>query len=155
MKEPPFDRADGAATAGNAARDEKARIDRWTLFRDVAVFQGKLILDNIKDVVLVPISLGAALVSLFNRDGETGRQFYGVLHAARRVEDWLDKYADADRIPTPSYAQKQDGESIDLLVVRIEDLVKRQYERGGVTANAKDAIDRALDTLQEKLARRG
>jgi hypothetical protein len=33
--------------------------------------------------------------------------------------------------------------------------VKRQYERGGVTANAKDAIDRALDTLQEKLARRG
>lgn len=147
MTEPPFDGADDEPTPGGT------RIDRWTLFRDVAVFQGKLVLDNIKDLTLVPISLGAAVISLFNRDGDTGRQFYGVLHAARRVEDWLDKYGDADRIPVPPFAQKREGESIDVLLARLEDLVKRQYERGGVTANAKDAIDRALDALQAKLGR--
>ncbi|MBX3492273.1 MAG: hypothetical protein KF899_04895 [Parvibaculum sp.] len=133
---------------------DRPPIDRWTLFRDVAVLQGKLVLDNVKDLVLVPISIGAATISLFNRDGDTGRQFYNVLHAARRMEDWLDKYGDADRIPAPHFAQRQEGESIDTLIDRVEDLVKRQYERGGVTASAKDAIDRALDALQEKLARR-
>jgi len=133
---------------------DRPPIDRWTLFRDVAVLQGKLVLDNVKDLVLVPVSIGAAAISLFNRDGDTGRQFYNVLHAARRMENWLDKYGDADRIPVPTFAQGQEGESIDALIDRVEDLVKRQYERGGVTANAKDAIDRALDALQEKLARR-
>lgn len=130
---------------------DRPPIDRWTLFRDVAVLQGKLVIENVKNLVLVPISIGAAAISLFNRDGDTGRQFYNVLHAARRMEDWLDKYGDADRIPAPPFAQGQEGESIDVLIDRVETLVKRQYERGGVTANAKDAIDRALDALQEKL----
>jgi len=150
VTKPPFDRAEGAPAGGKTASG-KNRIDRWTLFRDVAVLQGKLVLDNVKDLVLVPVSIGAAAISLFNRDGDTGRQFYNVLHAARRAERWLDKFADADRMPPPPYARNQEGESIDTLIDRVEDLVKRQYERGGVTANAKDAIDRALDALQEKL----
>ena len=74
--------------------------------------------------------------------------------AARRLEDWLNKYGDADRIPAPGFAVKQEGESIDAMIARLEELVKRQYERGGVTANAKDAIDRALDAVHEKLRKR-
>lgn len=126
-------------------------VTRWVFLRDVAVFQGKLVLDSVKDLLLSPVSLGAALISLFNREGETGRQFYDTLHAARRLEDWINKYGDADRVPPPDFAVKREGESIDAMVNRIEDLVKRQYERGGLTASAKDTIDRALDSLHEKL----
>ncbi|MEQ8267345.1 MAG: hypothetical protein RH982_09115 [Parvibaculum sp.] len=127
------------------------QITRWVLLRDVAVFQGKLVLDSVKDILLSPVSLGAALFSLFNREEETGRQFYDVLHAARRFEDWINKYGDADRVPPPGFAVKQEGESIDTMVNRLEELVKRQYERGGLTASAKDAIDRALDAVHQKL----
>ncbi|MCF8470577.1 MAG: hypothetical protein K9G30_07315 [Parvibaculum sp.] len=129
-------------------------VTRWILLRDVTVFQGKLVLDNLKDILLSPVSLGAALISLFNREGETGRQFYDVLHAARRAEDWINKYGEADRLPPPGFAVKQEGESLDAAVNRLEELVKRQYERGGLTANAKDAIDRALDAVHNKLHRR-
>lgn len=147
----------------NAHRDEahdertipnEPRITRWVLLRDVTVFQGKLVLDSVKDILLSPISLGAALFSLFNREEETGRQFYEVLHAARRFEDWINKYGDADRVPPPGFAVKQEGESIDTMVNRLEELVKRQYERGGLTASAKDTIDRALDAVHRKLRRR-
>lgn len=130
-------------------------VTRWVLLRDVAVFQGKLVLDSVKDILLSPVSLGAALISLFNREGETGRQFYDTLHAARRFEDWINKYGDADRVAPPDFAVKREGESIDGMVNRLEELVKRQYERGGVTASAKDAIDRALDAVHEKLRGRG
>lgn len=128
-------------------------VTRWVLLRDVAVFHGKLVLDGMKDILLSPVSLGAALISLFNKEEETGRQFYEVLHAARRLEDWLNKYGDADRIPAPGFATRQEGESIDAMIARVEELVKRQYERGGLTANAKDAIDRALDAVHDKLRR--
>ena len=135
-------------------RNEPA-VTRWVLLRDVTVFQGKLVLDSVKDILLSPVSLGAAVISLFNREGETGRQFYDTLHAARRVEDWINKYGDADRVAPPGFAVKRDGESIDGMVNRLEELVKRQYERGGLTASAKDAIDRALDAVHEKLRGRG
>ncbi|MAU59718.1 hypothetical protein [Parvibaculum sp.] len=134
--------------------ENEPAVTRWVLLRDVAVFHGKLVLDGLKDILLSPVSLGAALISLFNKEHETGRQFYEVLHAARRLEDWLNKYGDADRIPAPGFAVKQEGESIDAMIARLEELVKRQYERGGVTANAKDAIDRALDAVHEKLRKR-
>ena len=133
------------------AVDNNPGATRWVLLRDVAVFQVKLVLDGLKDILLSPVSLGAAALSLFNKEGETGRQFYEVLHTARRLEDWLNKYGDADRIPAPGSAVKQDGESIDATIARLEELVKRQYERGGVTASAKDAIDRALDAVHDKL----
>ncbi len=94
-------------------------VTRWVLLRDVAVFQGKLVLDSVKDILLSPVSLAAALISLFNREGETGRQFYDTLHAARRVEDWINKYGDADRVAPPGFAVKREGESIDGMVNRL------------------------------------
>lgn len=139
--------------AGGPVIGKEPAVTRWVLLRDVAVFHGKLVLDGLKDILLSPVSLGAALISLFNREDETGRQFYEVLHAARRLEDWLNKYGDADRIPPPGFAVKREGESIDAMIARVEELVKRQYERGGVTASAKDAIDRALDAVHDKLRR--
>lgn len=128
-------------------------VTRWILLRDVTVLQGKLLLDSVKDLLLAPVSLGAAAVSLFKRDGDTGRQFYEVLHVARRLEDWINKYGDADRIPPPDFAIRREGESIGVMVARIEDLVKRQYQRGGMTASAKDAIDRALDAVHARIRR--
>lgn len=141
-------------SSGPILKNEPA-VTRWVLLRDVAVFHGELVLDGLKDILLSPVSLGAAAISLFNKEDETGRQFYEVLHTARRLEDWLNKYGEADRIPAPGFATKQEGESIDVMVARLEELVKRQYERGGLTASAKDAIDRALDAVHDKLRARG
>lgn len=47
--------------------------NRWEFLRDVAVFQLKLVIDNLRDLALVPISLGAALVDLFSRENEKAR----------------------------------------------------------------------------------
>jgi hypothetical protein len=38
--------------------------ERWKFLRDVAVFQLKMFLDNLRDLVLMPVSLGAALLDL-------------------------------------------------------------------------------------------
>ena len=38
--------------------------DRWALLRDIAVLQVKLVVDGARDLVLVPISLVAGLISL-------------------------------------------------------------------------------------------
>jgi hypothetical protein len=49
--------------------------------------------------------------------------------------------------PRSPQAAPADPASIDALVGRLERLIVEQYERGGMTASAKAAIDRSLDAL--------
>ena len=55
---------------------------RWQLIRDLAVFQLKLGLDALRDVVLSPISLIAGSVDLFLSGEQAGKRFYSVLVAS-------------------------------------------------------------------------
>lgn len=118
---------------------------RWELIRDVLVFQLKLVLDAVRDFALSPLSIGAGVLDLVSGDEPAGRRFYAVLRLGQRAERWLDLYRPAGRL--------EGGEElpgVDSVVARVEALLAQQVERGGVTAQAKAAIDRSLDALSRK-----
>jgi hypothetical protein len=120
-----------------------ARTDRWTLLRDVVVLQGKLILDGLKDLVLGPVSIVAAIVGLvFERD-RPGRHFYAVLRGARELDEWVDLYG-AEEHATSAAEPK----GLDAHVRKLEALLVAQHGRGGLTRRAQQAIDQAIDALQ-------
>ena len=114
---------------------------RWSLLRDVLVFQLKLAVDAARDVLLVPISLGAALLDLVTGTERPSLYFRQVLTAGQQTEEWINLFGGAE--PT----EHREGARIDRVVERMEAMLVDQYERGGITAQAKDAIDRSLETL--------
>jgi hypothetical protein len=65
---------------------------RDTILRDVLVFQVKLWLEGFKDVVLMPLSLGAALVDLIFRRSTKRGTLYSVMELGDRFERWVDLY---------------------------------------------------------------
>jgi hypothetical protein len=135
-----------------ATDGDSASSSRWQLIRDLAVFQLKLGLDALRDLVLSPISLIAGIVDLFASGEQAGKHFYSVLVAGRRTEAWINLFGELDRVaPRGEAADGAERASVDAIVERMERLLVEQYERGGVTASAKIAIDRGLDAL----ARRG
>ena len=116
------------------APDGPPERDRWNLIRDIAVLQAKLLADAVRDLLLAPLALVAGLVDLV-RPG--GRLFDEVLALGRRTDRWINLFgheAEADA-------------SLDQLAARLEERIRQQYEAGGVTAQAKDAVDRALDAV--------
>ena len=117
---------------------------RWELLRNVLAFQLKLAVDALRDVVLSPISLGAALLDLVSGTDRDPLYFEQVLTLGRRTEGWINLFGAAPGA--------DEGPGIDRLVERVEALVVEQYERGGMTAQAKDAIDRSLDVLATRVA---
>lgn len=125
-------------------------VDRWTLMRDVTVFQGKLVLDGLRDLLLSPISIAAALIGIIGGGDKPGRQFYDLLYLGKRSEKWINLFGAASHVTPPTF-DKEDSESIDALVDRLETVARRQYEKGGLTQNAKDAVDRALDAVNKGL----
>ncbi len=131
--------------------------DRWTLVRDAFVLQFKLIVDGLRDFLLVPASIVAAIISLAdNRDGKPGPQFYQLLGIGKQSERAIDLFGAYRNAPPEVHSEYGFGDiKIDDLVERVETFVVDEYKKGGVTAQAKERIDRALDSIQRNLREAG
>ena len=129
--------------------------DRWTLIRDVAVFQIKLLFDGFRDLLLLPISLIAGLASLIKGGRKPSSDFYDLLRVGRRSERWINLFGAASHLHgPPSDEDRFPVEDVDEMVSRVESYVVDEYRRGGVTAQAKERLDKALDLVHEKAQRR-
>ena len=121
--------------------------DRWAFFRDVLVFQLKLLLSNIRDFALVPVALVAAIVDLVVRGKREGTCFYKVLEWAAHSERVIDQYSALERRGLPD-ARLSHNYTVDSLISKVEGVIVREYEKGGTAASVKLAVDRAINQLQ-------
>lgn len=80
------------------AMPEHEGMSRWTILRDLVIFQIKLVLDGLKDVVLGPVSVVAAVIPLiFGPGARRARVFYNVLRLGERYDLWLNLFGAVER----------------------------------------------------------
>lgn len=113
---------------------------RQRLFRDAAVFQIKLLVDGLRDAVLIPVSLVAALIGLARGGDDPGREFRRVLKLGRRSERWINLFGHQP----PLHRSHATG-SLDTLLDRVEETVMEEYRRGRDPEEARKAIRAALE----------
>jgi hypothetical protein len=125
---------------------------RWTLMRDVGVLQLKLVVDGLRDIILVPASLIAGIVSLASSaDGKPGPQFYHLLAWGRESEVWINLFGAVRNSPEDiEQAHRFGDKDIDDIVARLESFVVDEVKRGGVTSQAKSRLDKILNRVQRK-----
>ncbi len=129
--------------------------DRWALIRDIAVLQVKLIVDGVRDLVLVPISMIAGIISLVKSNPGSDNEFYELLRLGKKSEHWINLFGAADQRPTADGDfMKLPDTDIDAMVSRVESFVVDEYRKGGVTQQAKERLDRAIDSLHNLASRK-
>lgn len=124
----------------------------WTLVRDAAVLQVKLIVDGLRDLLLVPASLVAALVSLARTtDGKPGDEFYRLVSVGKQSERWINLFGALRNAPDHVVEEYQFGTAdIDDIVSRVESFVVDEYQRGGVTRQARDRLNEAIRRARKR-----
>jgi hypothetical protein len=120
--------------------------DRWKFLRDVLVFQLKMLLDNVRDFALMPISLVAALIDVVSRGEREGALFYRVLQWGSHSEKVIDVYSAIEHHETGDF-KISPGYTVDGVIARLEGVLVRECEKGGTAASIKTAMDRAIDQL--------
>jgi hypothetical protein len=120
--------------------------ERWTFIRDVVVFQIKLLLDNLRDLILMPVALGAAVIDLVYRGEREGALFYKVLRWDLHSEEVIDVYSAIEHHDPGRFKVSRDY-TVDGVIARLENVVTREVEKGGTAATIKSAMDRAIDQL--------
>lgn len=121
--------------------------DRWKFLRDVLVFQLKMLLDNLRDFALMPISLGAALFDLVVKGEREGALFYQVLRWGAHSERVIDVYS---AIESHEETTINPNYTVDAVVARLEGVLVRECEKGGTAASIKAAMDRTIDQIHHE-----
>ncbi len=139
---------------------------RWPFIRDVLVFQLKLVLGNVLNFVLVPVTIFASIYDLFSgKPGvRRGDAFYQALEAGREIEERINIYGsvggyhatgssdDPDavrRSKTIGGIDIGDG-TVDDVIRRVEGLIVRETGKDGKAAQVKSTLERLLDELRNR-----
>lgn len=156
--------------------------ERWHFIRDLLVFQLKLVLGNLLNFVMLPVSLAAAVYDLLVKPKERqGENFYRVLEWSREADEAINVYGAIggyhstgrspaavcaeDAQPAADVAGGTDpggpsgagwrGTTVDGVVRSVEDAIVREIRKGGSAASLKAAIDRLLDQMQRDAGSKG
>jgi len=116
---------------------------RSRLLRDLVVLQIKLMADALRDIVLSPIALVAGLIGLLSGKPAATGLFYDVVRFGRRTEKWIDPFSAGGDL-------EKDEAGLDEVLNRIHAQLMAEYERGGVSAAAKRAIDQAAQVISTR-----
>jgi hypothetical protein len=106
--------------------------DRAVIIRDLIIFQIKLLLDGVKDVVVSPVAIGAAALDVIFPTARRGYRFYAVIRVAESFDRWLNLYGasrHADENEEGLFGESAAGS--DSLLGRIEEIVVGRREEGG------------------------
>lgn len=126
--------------------------ERWTLARDIGVLQVKLVIDGLRDLLLVPASLFAGVLSLLSsEDGRPGTQFYQLLGVGKQSERWINLFGALQNAPADTiHVEPFPDADMDDIVRRLETFVMDEHKRGGITAQARDRFSKALNAVQRR-----
>jgi hypothetical protein len=121
------------------ARDMRRR----ALARDAIVFQGKLLLDAAKDLILGPAGLFSALLDLISPRPRKDMRFYKVLRVGKRAERTINLF-EAATGPGP------EGQwTVDDVIRDVESQLRDRYRSEPVSTTAKQATDKKLQADKE------
>ena len=125
---------------------------RWILARDIAVLQVKLLVDGLRDLLLVPASLTAGLISLFSSEnGRPAPYFYQLLDLGKQTERWINLFGALKNAPADiRQVEPFPDADIDMLVGRLERFMVDEHKRGGLTAQAKERLDKVIRRMNRR-----
>ncbi|MDT0602918.1 hypothetical protein [Thalassotalea castellviae] len=131
---------------------------RWSIFKKLVIFQVKLAFDALRDLFLSPISFGCALIDIIKNNPDEQSYFKKLMTFGGKTDLWLNLFSQHDY--TPDDANKSEERTIsgresdenlqknaDQLFDKIEDLIREQSAKGGLTTSAKSTLDGVLQKL--------
>ena len=116
--------------------DRPSRNPRFELARETAVLQLKLLVDGLRDAILIPVSLVAALIGLLRGGTDCDREFRRVIKLGRRSERWINLFGHQ----RPLSGDRVTG-SMDSILDQVETAVMEQYKRGSQAQNRPEKED--------------
>ncbi|WP_196138452.1 hypothetical protein [Aliikangiella sp. G2MR2-5] len=110
--------------------------------RRLLLFQLKLALDALRDILLSPVSIVATLLDLAQKKHGKNSHFEIMLKLGRESERRINLF-DQNR------ASKQ-SKTVDSVLKQVEDILVKEYKEGGISEKARSALEKSLKIKASK-----
>lgn len=103
---------------------------RGVIIRDLMLFQLKLLIDGVKDVLVAQAALAAAIIDILFGGSRRGRLFYSVMRLSERFDLWLNLHGASTRAQEDRdglFGVSRAGD--DTLLGKVEEIVRGPEER--------------------------
>ena len=112
---------------------------RVRLVIDVLVFQVKLAAGSIRDLLLMPISIGAAIAGLFGGGEDPEVYFRKVQRLGRQSDIWINLFG-----------HRRHGNTADELVRPLEETLLAELRHGGRLNRGAKHVNQLLDNVNQR-----
>lgn len=150
----PSDKNKSGQNNCDQANSKQSKSDRTTTveqLKRLGVFQIKLGLDALRDILLSPLSILFTLMDLAEKNKPEDSHFNKLLAFGRRTERRINLFNQHDDDIEQAEA-KQKVQTVDTLVTQIEDIIKKEYKQGELSMRAKSALEKTVKIARRKNA---
>lgn len=116
---------------------------RGDLIRRSLLLQIKLIVDGVRDFLLVPVALVATLAGLLRGGDNPAREFDRVIELGRDSEEWIDLFGTHHEAKSGA-AGGQHQNNLEEWASRAEAVIQKEIRSGELSEQAARALRRAL-----------
>lgn len=129
--------------------NQQSSSQRSEVVHDTVVLQLKLIVDGFRDLLLLPVCLGAGVWGLIRHQKNPGRYLYRVLSYGRLSEKWIGLFDEADKdiYPPLDYEDKKFHD----LLQKTQDAFESKYVDPAKKEQLMDKLNGALNEINGKL----
>lgn len=117
--------------------------DKINALKKLGIFQLKLAVDALRDILLSPLSLICTLIDLMEGKAGKDSHFEKLLRFGRRTERKINLFNQHDNDP-------EKGQTIDSLINQVESIIVKEYTEGQMSAKAKGAIDKTIQVIKSR-----
>jgi hypothetical protein len=122
---------------------------RSEVVRDTFVIQLKLIVDGIRDLLLMPLVVIATIGGLIMHKEQPGRYLYRLLSYGKASEKWIGLFDEADKDTMEPLDLKEN--SLDILVKKTQTALESKYINEDKKQKLLDKLNFALDEINTKV----
>jgi hypothetical protein len=125
--------------------------NRLELAKNAIIFQVKLALDALRDLLLSPISIVLSIWDIVKGHSQQQSYYYQLMQFGHKTDKWLNLFSSPldDKGEQTSSGENIENYTVDQLLNKIESALKAQHKQGGL-ANAKASISKYLERLNKK-----
>lgn len=127
----------------------------WSLIRHVIVFQLKLGLDALRDILMSPVSIVLAVTDIMMANNHQQSYFIRLMRLGKKSDEWINLF-DSDIPNSESQDNKvtEDSEvavdsNVDFWFTKIEKVIKEHQENGKLSQSGKEKLQQYFGRITD------
>ena len=125
--------------------------ERWPLIRQAIVFQFKLGLDALRDILLSPVSIVLVVIDTVMANQYRQSYFLGLMRLGKQSDHWINLFGGSLSKVETSSNEETVNNNVDYWFSRIEAVIKEQQVDGKLSQSGREKLQQYFRKVSQSL----